>query len=57
VKNTHGRPFSERQETGQGIQNMKRRAKLIGAEFELTGLKDGAVMQLTYKRDILPHLV
>ena len=57
VKKTNGRPFSERQETGQGIQNMKRRAKLIGAEFELTGLKDGAVMRLTYKRDILPHLV
>ena len=34
---------------------MKRRAKLIGAEFELTGLTDGAVMQLTYKRDILPQ--
>jgi len=55
VKNTNGRPFSERQETGQGIQNMKRRAKLIGAEFELTGLTDGAVMRLTYKRDILPQ--
>jgi len=55
VKNTNGRPFSQRKETGQGIQNMKRRAKLIGAEFELTGLTDGAVMQLTYKRDILPQ--
>ena len=48
IENSEGRPLSEKDTLGNGIQNMINRAKSVSAEFNIEPLSEGAIISIKY---------